>query len=401
MVYFNQLVDTDFVAEADLTVPADARRQAQADERVAHAVQVSGDLYRQQSAIVDATDVLDLLEEALYQDASGGLIQTYRLHRQQLSSAEAAGLLLRSRLIETEVAYLESNLPPGGRSDLRALQTEIDAATDAAGSVSSARQFVLDRREVFNLQAQAVETRIYHLELAIKDLQGRLTGVEEYLVEARARGERTRDQELEARGQIDGERVDLEGMLTVLHELRKKLEPRVLTGRLGADTVAESEYRSDARNRLASTEIRLASMRSSVSSGGDFFRRLDASRSRLLDLERLASQARELMDRAETLEVDDIKDEVRFQRRIVGELDREGVSIARSNEGVSGRIGERAFINVAAFFEDMLTRADMGVADVYWYRKETTSKARQELTREKVRRLRALEEAFRSVLGDR
>jgi len=400
MIYFNQLVEDNFVAEADLTVPEEARLQAQADERVAHAVAVSGDLYRQQGAIEDATDVLELLEEALGQNSSGGLIQTYRVHRQQLSSAEASGLLLRSRLVETEVGWLEANLPAAGRGDLKAIRSEIDEATGAASSVSSARQLALERREVFNLQAQAVETRIYHLELGIKDLQGRLIAIEEYLVDARNRGERTRDQELEARRSIEAERADLIAKQAVLRELKKSLEPRVLTSRLGADTEEETDDRGDARERLARTESRIASLRRSASGGTDFFRRLDASRSRLLDLERLASEARVLMDRAEAAEVDDIKDEVTFQRRIVGELDREGVTIATSNEGVSGRIGERAFINVAAFFEDMLTRADMGVADVYWYRKETTSRDREDLTREKVRRLRALEEAFRAVLGD-
>ena len=99
--------------------------------------------------------------------------------------------------------------------------------------------------------------------------------------------------------------------------------------------------------------------------------------------------------------MDDIKGEVTFQRRMVGELDGEGREIGIDNQRVSGRIGEQAFVNVADFYEDMLTRADMGIADVYWYRKETTSKEREDLAREKVRRLRALEDAFRAVLGDR
>ncbi len=400
MIYFNQLVDDNFVAEADLTVPEGAKLQAQADEKVAKAVAVSGDLYRQQGAIRDASDVLDLLEQALYQEGSGGLLQTYRLHRQQLSSAEAAGLLLRSRLIETEVAWLEANLGPAGRGDLAKIQDEIAAATGAATTVSAERQAILERREVFNLQAQAVETRIYHVELAVKDLLGRLTAVEEYLVDARSRGERTRDQEIEARRQIEGERAALNEMQGLLREMKKSLEPRVLTARLGAEGEQQGEDRSDARARLTRTESRLASLRRSASGGGDFFRRLDAARSRLLDLERIAREARDLMDRAEAAEVDDIKDEVTFQRRVVGELDGEGEDIAVSNTSVSGKIGEQAFVSVAGYFEDMLTRADMGVADVYWYRKETTSKDREELTREKVRRLQALEEAFRAVLGD-
>jgi hypothetical protein len=47
----------------------------------------------------------------------------------------------------------------------------------------------------------------------------------------------------------------------------------------------------------------------------------------------------------------------------------------------------------------MLTRADMGVADVYWYRKESSAKARLRLSREKVKRLRALQDAFKEVLA--
>ena len=401
MVYFNQLVDDEFVAEADLTVPRSARLQAQADDQVAQAVQVSSDLYRQQQAIEDANDVLDILEEALYQEDSQGLIQTYRINRQQLSSAEAAGLMLRSRLLETEMAWLEANLTGSARRDLEDVEAEMGSAQGAAVAVARQRQGVVEKQDAFNLQAQAVETRVYHLELAVKDLLGRLTAAEEYLVDARNRGERSREQELEARELIDAERSFLNGMLDDLHDLKKRLEPRVLTARLGSiQAQDEGGQRTDARSRLASIEARLSGLRRAASSGTDFFRRLDGSRSRLIDLERLAGETRDMMDRAEAAEVDDIKQEVRFQRRMVGSLDAEGSAISQTNRGISGRIGRQAFVDVAEFYEDMLTRADMGVADVYWYRKETTSKEREELAREKVSRLRALEEAFSSVLGD-
>ena len=401
MVYFNQLVDDDFVAEAALTVPRGARMHAQSDDKVAQAVQVSGDLYRQQQAIADANDVLDLLEEALNQDDSQGLLETYRLNRQQLSSAEASGLMLRSRLVETEMAWLGANLTGSARRELDNVDDELGSAQGAAVAVAQQRQEVVEKQDAFNLQAQAVETRVYHLELAVKDLQGRLTAAEEYLVDARNRGERTREQEVEARGQIEAERAFLAEVIDQLHDLKKRLEPRVLTARLGSvQAQDEGGQRTDARSRLASIEGRLAGLRRNASGGSDFFRRLDASRSRLVDLERLSGETRDMMERAESAEVEDIIQEVRFQREMVGSLDREGGAISQANHGISGRIGKQAFADVAAFYEDMLTRADMGVADVYWYRKETTSKERQELAREKVGRLRALEEAFSSVLGD-
>ena len=140
-------------------------------------------------------------------------------------------------------------------------------------------------------------------------------------------------------------------------------------------------------------------MRRSVSGGDEFFRRIDNDRRRLVDLEGLARQTRDLMDRAEAAEVDDIKAEVTFQRDEVSGLVKDSEVLGEENEQVSGRIGEQAFVDVADFYEDMLTRADMGVADVYWYRKESSAKARVQLSREKVRRLRALQDAFEEVLS--
>ncbi|MEE2829551.1 MAG: tetratricopeptide repeat protein [Myxococcota bacterium] len=400
MVYFNQLVGEEYLVEAALTIPVSARRQARSDERVASAVAVSRDLYRQQDDIEDAADVLDLLEEALYQKDSAGLIQTYRINRQQLASAEAAGLLLRSRLIDVEANLLESLLPAGAVAELRVLLAEEQTALEAASSLSSQRQEALQRQGVFNLQAQAVETRVYHVELAVKDLLGRLSALEEYLVDARQRGEKERDEELEARDTIEEERSRLTELRTGLHELKKRLEPRVLTAPMASLVVSDESGRGSlARSGLGRLERKLTELRRQASGSADLFARLDGARNRLVALEQVATTTRELMDRAEFLEVDEIKKEVAYQRREVSSLDAQGNRIEQANQRVSGRIGEQAFVDVAAFYEDMLTRADMGIADVYWYRKESTAKSRVALSREKVRRLKALQEAFAEVLG--
>ena len=404
MVYFNQLVDDEYVAEADLTVPRSARQQAQRDEKVAVAVAVAGDLYRQQSDIDQASDRLDILEEALFANEGKGLIQTYRIHRQQLASAEGAMLLLRNRLIQVEMQWLEANVSGSSRGALDTIARQKDDASRAATELSSRRQDSVERQEVFNLQAQAVQTRMYHIELAISDLRGRLTAIEEYLVDARSRGERSREEELEARAQIERERSDLEETLAALVELRKRVEPRVLTARLASEmlgTDEENSARSDTSDAIQSVESRLGGLRGSASGGTEFFRRLDGARSRLLDLERLTVETQDLMDRAESKELTDIRKEVDFQRRTVGALFDEGQVVDGDNTRVSGRIGRQAFVDVAAFYEDMLTRSDMGVIDVYWYRKESTSKRKKELAREKNRRLRALRDAFSDVLEER
>jgi tetratricopeptide (TPR) repeat protein len=400
MVYFNQLVDDKkYVAEADLTVPPPARLQARSDERVTQTVRVAGELYRQREDIGKADDLLDILEEALFASGSEGLLQTYRIHRQNLDAAEASALLLRSRLVEVEMAYLDSSVPAAQRPDVQAVRADYDSAQQAASGVAMERQEDLELASTLELQARAVGTRIYNLELLVNDLRSRLLAVEEYLVTARAKNERSKEQEREARQIIDQERAVITEVEEGIRQLRKRAEPRVLTARIMTQVAGGGDNKtSDARGRMSGVESRLAGLRRYVASGGDFFRRLDAARSRLLDLDRIAGETRNLMTRSETAEVDDIKREVEFQRRMVASLDQEGTSIGDANTAVSGRIGRQAFVNVANFYEDMLTRADMGVIDVFWYRKEARSKERKDLAREKVKRLKALEEAFSTVL---
>ncbi len=401
MVYFNQLVDDDkFVAEADLTVPKEAKRQAASDERVAEAVRISGDLYRQQEAIEDADILLGLLEEALYGSESVDLIQTYRLHRQQLSTADAAALLLRNRLVDFEMDYLATVLPSGSLGSLEAIQKDRERAGSSATGFASARQTTVDKAEHFGLQAQAVGGRLYTLELVVNDLLGRLVGMEEYLVDARNRGERTRESELEARKEIDAERAQLGEVKAILIRLRRRLEPRLLTGRLLAESaIDENKLRDEAGASVSSLESRLSGLRRRVS-GDDVLRRIDTARTRIQAIAGQSAETRRKLDDAEGKEIGEIKREVDFQRRMVRNLDGEGVEIAGDNEQVSGRIGKQAFADVAGFYEDMLTRADMGVSDVYWYRKEQTSQERKNLQREKVKRLKALEAAFGSVLEE-
>lgn len=397
MVYFNQLVETDrSVAEADLTVPPPAVRKAKQDERVGEAVRISGDLYRQQDDIDDANDLLDLLERALSESTSRDLLQVYRLHRQAVASTDAAGVLLRQRLVDVELRWHEENGPGSVQSRVAAIRASGNAAT----SLADAQRVAQERVEVLNMQAGAVGTRLYNTELGARDVLDRLLAVEEYMVGARARGERTRDQEMELRTEIEAERRLLNSVIEELGDLSKRLSPRVLTGRLIIRTNEDLRDRQgDAVIELASKEAELAQLRSSAGSV-DFLRKVEALRQRLLALDGKSESLKLRLDEAEATEVVAIKQEVSAQRSTVSGLEGEGEDIGVDNTRVAGRIGQDAFTQVVDFYEDMLTRADMGVADVYWYRKESLSQEKRDLARESNERLRILQDAFKDVLGD-
>ncbi|MBJ95524.1 MAG: hypothetical protein CMP23_13760 [Rickettsiales bacterium] len=403
MVYFNQLVDDQrYVAEAELTVPPAARLMARDDERVADAVVVSGDLYKQQDALEDAVGLLEVLEEALYGSETIGIIQTYRMQRQQLSSAVAAALLLRSRLVDIEMLYLEGAVDGGAKKDLVRIRDSREESEGKASGLTRMRNSSVERQQAFNMQAQAVEGRVYHVEIAVSDLLAQVSAIEEYLLGARKRGERTREEESSIRSELEVERASLTELRSQLAALKRRLEPRILTARLvNESTAGEELMRGDASQELMALERRLARLRRNISSDrSNFLTRLNATRSRLLELERIAEDARNLMDRAEAVEVDEIKAEVEFQRRMVVNLQKEGSGIATENQEVSGRIGRHAFKRVADFYQDMLARADMGIIDVYWYRKESTSQSKREMARDKNRQLRALEATFSGVVEE-
>ena len=329
------------------------------------------------------------------------MIQTYRLHRQQLSTTDAAALLLRNRLVEFEIDYLADVLPASSKDALDAIQSARQSASTSASGLALSRQVTLDKAEHFRLQGQAVGARLYTLDLLVNDLMGRLVAMEEYLVDARNRGAKTRESELEARREIDAERSTLKAVKATLAPLGKRLEPRLLTGKLLTESAAgEGLLRQEAGDSVSTVETRLTGLRRSGAGDPEVLRRIDTTRRRIQLLAGQAGETRQQLDNAEGEEIGEIKREVDFQRRMVHNLDGEGAGIAQDNEAVSGRIGKQAFTDVARFYEDMLTRADMGVSDVFWYRKEQTSQERKSLQREKLRRLKALKDAFGSVLQE-
>lgn len=401
MLYFNQLVDSArFVAAADITVPEEARDRAQLDERVERAVRVASDLYRQQDDIKASSELLEQLGEALDNKSQGDLLQTYRLHRQQLDSVDSAVLVIRSRILDFEVKVLKATLPAGSTAAVDAMQSHHDSAVGAATQVAQGQRDDLARAEAWGMQAQAVTTRIYNLELVAEGLEANLRAIEEYLVGARARNERTREQEIEARSLIETERKDLDAVREELRILKRRVDPRTLVLRLSPARAPAGPTIDETRASLEAMEQRTETARRSTSGADDWFRRLDALRARLADVERQGQESRGRMVTEEAREVEAVRKELVFQQRMVGTLDTEADGLASSNTNVSGQIGKQAFRDVGAFYEDMLTRADMGVIDVFWYRKEQLSADKKKLARERAQRLESLEDAFRSVLED-
>jgi tetratricopeptide (TPR) repeat protein len=402
MVYFNQLVDgKQFVAAADQTVPDEARLRAREDAKVDRAVRVSGDLYRQQSAVAESGDLLDKLQAALDTQGTDELLQTYRLHRQQIDSAEGAALVIRTRLLELEGRILRASASStsGVGDEVGRLQAQ--AGGGAAGQLAASQRLALERLEHWTLQVDAVATRVYHMELVVAEQLAKLTAVEEYLVGARGRGERTREQEAEARVQIEAERKELEGVREALRTLKRRADSRVVTQPLAqAAARGAGERRDSASADLSGLEGQLVALRSRAGAPSDTLGRIDNLRTRLKELGRQAADARLALTNEEAKEVQTIRKELDFQRRVVSDLETESGVLGTHNQQVSGRIGRQAFVDVAFFYEDMLTRADMGVIDVFWYRKEQLSGEKKKLSRERTARLEALEEAFRSLLEE-
>ena len=402
MVYFDQLVDDSrYSAEADLTVPTAALRRAREDDKAAKAVEVASDLYEQQDAIADGQRLIGLLEEALYGEDSVGLLETYRAHRARLASAQNMGLLARTNLAEIEMDLLSDALPAGAARELKRVRSQLDLATGDAVGVVTTQSDALQKKDVLELQARAIETRLHNLEMEIDSQEKVLGSVEEYLTTARQEGRRTAAEETEIRGEVQQERAQIVQRRAKVDELRQRLEPGVLTAGLSFESSnTDTDERRAAVDGMTQLENKLAELRRSASGSRDLFGRLDAARSKLLELERVSASARDDLNDAEGREVADIKAEVERQKQQLALLKGQGRDIGEGNRQVSGRIGQEAFDRVAAYYADLVTRADMGSIDVLWFRKEEASHRRTSLVRERHARLKELEQQFKTVLED-
>jgi tetratricopeptide (TPR) repeat protein len=273
-------------------------------------------------------------------------------------------------------------------------------ATEEFAQIPELRAAALDQQTATQAKLEGFDKDLMDTARTINSIEATGAAIRTYMTSMPAMPPEVRtsvEQQLGAFSpDIDADEVELEALRRDLVLAREAAAP--------VDTLRPRELQL--RNALinALDEEHIAAARQLASAGGDERKRADLIAAMVAQAKRVAAR----LD-SDDKELDDVANAANADTR--AELARQSTQLAAFNsqlaeveaqsQAVGGELLGASFNVVKTKLYDIVVRADVGVIDVSWSRKEEAADEQKRLNLEKQREVRQIRDEFREVLEER
>ncbi len=136
------------------------------------------------------------------------------------------------------------------------------------------------------------------------------------------------------------------------------------------------------------------------SMGGQTGARIDMAYAAVEATEKVLEKLHHSIDREAERQIEELSTLVRTERARVTRYRAELLVLNREAEEVVGGVTFQNFSNVRKRFHDLILKADVGIIDVAWMRKEEHKARGASLTKDRLKEVRHLDEEFNEVIGE-
>ena len=98
--------------------------------------------------------------------------------------------------------------------------------------------------------------------------------------------------------------------------------------------------------------------------------------------------------------VESVREKVKYEAALLAQYNAEVQVASADAQNLVGRIAFESFKRVRRQFYDLVLKADVGLVDVAWTRKQDKTNQIQSLAKQKDKELRELEDEFKEVLKE-
>ncbi len=137
------------------------------------------------------------------------------------------------------------------------------------------------------------------------------------------------------------------------------------------------------------------------SQGGEVGKRLERVHTTIDGVERVVSRFEREVDREADHQVESMRKQVLTERSRVSDYHAELRLLDTEAEEVIGGVTFENFSNVRKRFQKLIIKADVGIIDVAWLRKEEHTSRINELTKGRLKDIKNLDDEFQEVRGDK
>src|SRR5713226_7716072 len=362
------------------------------------ALPIFGDLEAGRHGIAESEEIVKRVLKALEQRA----LETFPSLQEGYTRADTIDSALartEESLVRIEGQLIEDHLTPVQRSDLERYRSQQASLQKRFSSLPGTPSELEERKKRIHSRVDEVDREAFKLEFEIQSMLASVTAISKWLDDTRVNRHTTAADEKEFKQAVLGESETLVSLQKQLEQVRAELVDQRSSAE--ASIAGEDAIRAEFLANLKNQHDLLSPAEANIPP--DAARLVEqAHQIRLLGMgmrERVhAAKAalREQVARRGRL----IRDKVNAIQMLLSNYSTEVGSVSGDARNLVGRIAFDSFKRVRQQFYDLVLKADVGLVDVAFTRKQDETNQIQKLSLQKERDLRALDNEFKEVLKE-
>jgi hypothetical protein len=248
-------------------------------------------------------------------------------------------------------------------------------------------------------QMTRLDQEVYRLGLQVESLNAILLAVEKYYADTKDERAANPAQDKEAAERMKKEREIVAGLREELQLMQKVMRDE--KARLGLTGTGDADLRARYQEVLKREKELMAGARTNLPpEAQEVLKGIDEGRASIEQLKVRSVAAKANIRDAVKRKAEAMREKVRGETELLKGYDNEVGQVASNAQNLVGSIAYESFKRVRKQFYDLVLKADVGLVDVAWTRKQDKTHQIQDLAKQKDRELKSLDDEFKEVLKD-
>lgn len=398
--FFEQIVSEDLRSVGSTTfLPPIAVEWAVRSDEVRQAVSTIEDLREAKAYLRESRDLVRTMNEALRGEQRYQLFSGLAEARAKAFSIENRLIILNRRLLNLERQMIGENVDPRTYARLelqaaqrRSMEEEVQKLPQTIEQVESSSDKISDKyaevdRRVFRqtYQVASMRAQVAAVDVWLSQNRNQLSDKEVELMSKRTTAGRKLIADLE--DDIDSLQSDIRTARAVSGGDGGRVRAHRIRDAYGAMVSTEIEglrgLRSNIRGDLSGTTSQIDQHRAALAKMGADLRKLQAA-----------------LDEQIEDKVSEVRSELLAELARLDTYEKEHVGLGGETDRILGPLAAASLSAVAREFKTLVRKADVGIIDVAWARKQAESKRVGKLLEEQQTQILELENEFADVIED-
>lgn len=401
VAYFDELLARN-EKSLDVTklLPPAALKWASTREDVADAVAITNALDESRKGLAESKSIADRIIKSL--DERG--VDSFPLLQEgytRAAAVETAVTRAEEALTQVEGELVGSKLSAEQQQQLEATRAEEKALKGRIETLPTTTEQITERKQRIQKAIDALEKQAFQLSIELQSQAAQLVAIRKFVDDTRTqrKGRTSTDDEKAFLERVTNEQNGIEATLVEIDDVRKTLAAE----RNNADKAVSGEdaLRRQYASVLDQERVIYNQLRAGLSDDARrLLSRIDVVRADADALKDRVTRAKGTIRERVQRRAQKLRDQVLAEATLIDGFSKDTDAITGETRNLVGRIAFDSFRRVQKSFYDLVLKADVGVVDVSFQRKQDKTSEIQKKSAAKERELKQLDDEFKEVLKD-